>query len=376
MARGGGGALPDLSRLSVTPTGQMVRYDPATSNGHDACAITHEEFEEGEMVWRNSEDGPIRALYKPWAIYHKLHHGRFHVPGVYRGGLWQDPVTGESVSYARETNPTDGLLRWMWAKNTRPIIVDADPAELHREPLRSFIKADRVFSGRPVNVMKRSFAWMHDVYKAMGTGKAAYEFNIRYKNNEWAYIRYERGDTVTSDDGSVWYRAGKFYRMVKHPAHGVMIYPLANMWGHLAGILRHKQDALIPHRELKEAIKIAEQNNQKDRLLSLERQRDLMDAEVLQILNTSIWIRDFQSVKAPIGKYMLAVASWDEGASHNEHLERAIGGGMETLDAADVVRIEPQLSPEDQRRLESLSHPGSRAFVLTNAQRRAQGLGV
>ena len=78
-----------------------------------------------------------------------------------------------------------------------------------------------------------------------------------------------------------------------------MIYPLANMWGHLAGILRHKQDALIPHRELKEAIKIAEQNNQKDRLLSLERQRDLMDAEVLQILNTSIWIRDFQSVKAP-----------------------------------------------------------------------------
>ena len=343
MARGNGGALPDLSRLSVTPTGQMVRYDPATSNGHDACAITHEEFEEGEMAWRNSEDGPISALYKPEAIYRWLHTPRL---GQDNSGLWEDPITREEVSYMREANATDGLLPWMSAHNARPIIVHADPAELSKEPLRGSIRAYKVYPAERT-ADQRSYEWMHAVYNGMGTNKTAYEFSIEYNNGERAHIRYETGDVVRIGDGRrrAVYGPGTYYRMVGD-GQVIKVYRLTNMPGHLVSILLHLEMDARPSARVAAAIKDAEENQRTDLLPDLRQQLARLAPLVDRSIAFTEWIGAFARDIAPSEMAILNIAlkdvrDWENSATVElEH--RAFGGGMERHSPWDAVRVTPK----------------------------------
>jgi hypothetical protein len=348
MARGGGGALPDLGRLSVTPTGQMVRYDPATSNGHDACAITQEEFEEGEMVWRNSEDGPISALYKPEAIYRWMHTPR---PGQEDSGLWEDPITRQQVSYMREANATDGLLRWMSAHNARPIIVHADPSELSKEPMNALIKAFKVFTAERT-ADQRSYEWMHAVYNGMGTNKFAYEFSIEYKNGERAHIRYETGDVMRNGDGHrpVVYAPGTYYRMVGD-GQVIKVYRLTNMPGHLMSILLHLARGARPASRVAAAIKDAEENQRTDLLPELYEKQKRCQPQLAQAQDFIKWFQEFASNIAPGERDILSISAGDarevEDVSTVELENRAFGGGMEKYSPWDAVWVTPK--PLDRR---------------------------
>ena len=345
MARGGGGALPDLSRLAVTPTGQMVPYDPATSNGHDACAITHEEFEEGEMVWRNSEDGPITALYKPEAIYRWLHTLRDSKDS---NGLWEDPVTRKDVSYARETNPADGLLRWMSAKNATPIVIDADPKELQYMPL--FWWRNRFLTNGPHKgsdsvgpVRRRSYQWTNAVNWGLYavTGKMMYfQFDIEYANGEKAHICYARGAVLQESDsngrGKVW-GPGTYYRMVG-TRYGINVYRLTNMPGHLMSILRKFHLSTKPMEEVNAAIIDAEQNQRTDLLPELYEKQKRFQPQVAQAQDFAEWMRVFAYDAAPAEKEFIDVSA---GTDTGELAFTAFGGGMETLSPLDAIRAVP-----------------------------------
>ena len=254
----------------------MIRYDPETSNGHDACAISQEEFEEGEMVWRNSEDGPITALYKPEAIYRWLHTARL---GEEDSGLWEDPVTRKVVPYEREANPTDGLLRWMSTKHATPIVIDADPKGLRYMPLFGMRSWKARPAGRPSGpegpIRTRSYQWLYDVANAITPGKSCVQFDIQYANEETAHIHYEKGDLLRRGDDyrPPVYGPGTYYRLIG-TRYGINAYRLFNMPGHLMSIGWMFHVKLQPVRELEALIKKAEQSQDEDKSVSCVRRTE------------------------------------------------------------------------------------------------------
>jgi len=346
MADGGGGALPDLSRLAVTPTGQMIAYDPATSNGHDACAITHEEFEEGEMVWRNSEDGPITALYKPEAIYRWLHTPRLSEDG---NGLWEDPVTRKEVSYMRETNPTDGLLRWMSAKNATPIVIDADPKELQFMPLGGWRGAagtrppDNTGSDRGTFRL-RSYQWLWDINTGMNavTGKKSrLQFDIAYANGEKAHICYEPGALVQKGDRyrRPIYGPGNYYRMVG-TRYGINVYRLTNMPGHMMSILWKFEENADEGRQVEADIDDAKANQRTELLPELYAKHKRIAPLWNLAADYTDWMIAFLTHVAPSEKAIVDEAGKADEDDDCEY--RAFGGGMETLSPLDAIRVVPR----------------------------------